>query len=1012
MRPHLLTIEAMGPYAGTETVAFDDLAAEGLFLIHGPTGSGKTFLFDALCFALYGEVPGARGDRGLVSHHAPAGASPRVTLEFTAQGGRYRVVRAPFHEAAKKRGTGTTVRHPTASLVRLDAGHEATLATKPSEVRAEVVRLVGLSAAQFQQVILLPQGQFEAVLRGRPETREALLEALFHTTGFEDLTEWLLQEARTKRHQVAEGQRQLSILAEEARRRALELDPTDPDTLFDPAEVAAGTPAQAALDRLAERAADVLAHAEAEVRAAQALVERQQDRATHVTTVAERWDRAHQAGRERLALAAAAPAVDGVRSQLALAQQAEQVRPSLAAAEAAATARRQAERTAARHLERAATARDALLRPVADLAGLALHHLPPAVDVAAARRAVAVEAGELEAAAALHARLADARAGAAELHDRAVENLALAAEGAAEVERLRRAAEEAAASLAVATTARDRLEGLAAAAQQAEEEAAAAVRLQAVRARLAVAEADLVTARSLANAAWSTHLDLRSAYLDGIAAVLAQGLQPDAPCQVCGATEHPDPAEPAPDAVTLAQVELAEQASDAARADADRCGEIVAELARREAAEAIAAGTAAADPGTAHDTAANARHKWQVAAELAGSVAERQASLTRLAARADELDALATAATAAAHEARTGAEQLEATATALAGELAGVLDPAVDPVAARRALEAADVALVALAERAGACDDARQASEAADARLAADLAASPFTDLEQLRAALLAPARRRELTAQVEQHDLRWATVVDTLADPLLADLPEERPDAAAAAALVAAAQQANDRAVDRRSRVHAAHARIDQLAHEHRQLLATVVPLESDAVLHEAVANRCAGKVAPKVSLQRWVLATYLEAICEHANRRLAAMTAGRYQLVVAREGSHAGAKAGLDLTVHDAHTGTHRPVSDLSGGETFQASLALALGVADSVEARTGGVRLDALFVDEGFGTLDAEVLQLALDELDGLRAGGRMVGVISHVGALRERIRTGIEVTTTDQGSSVRVGAVSAA
>lgn len=459
-------------------------------------------------------------------------------------------------------------------------------------------------------------------------------------------------------------------------------------------------------------------------------------------------------------------------------------------------------------------------------------------------------------------------------------------------------------------------------------------------------------------------------------------------------------------------MELAEEASDAARAEADRCKEVVAELARLEAVEANAAGSAAADPEAAADHAANARHKWQVARELAASVAERQTTLARLSSRADELAALADAADVAAHQAEAGAEQLEATAVVLAQELAALLPPAIDPVAASQPLHALDAALVALAERAGSCDHARQAQEAAEARLAADLADSPFADVLQLRAALLTAAERRSLSARVEQHDLRWATVLDTLADPLLADLPDERPDALGAGAAVAAAQEVKDRAVDRRSRVHAAHARIDQLAIEHRELLATVVPLASDAVLHEAVANRCAGKAAPKVSLQRWVLATYLEAICEHANRRLATMTAGRYQLVVSRDGGHAGAKAGLDLTVHDAHTGTHRPVSDLSGGETFQASLALALGVADSVEARTGGVRLDALFIDEGFGTLDAEVLQLALDELDGLRAGGRMVGVISHVGALRERIRTGIEVTATDRGSSVRVGAVTAA
>lgn len=1012
MRPHLLTIEAMGPYAGTESIAFDDLAREGLFLIHGPTGSGKTFLFDALCFALFGEVPGARGDRGLVSHHAPAGATPRVSLEFTAQGGRYRVVREPYHEAAKKRGEGTTVRHPTASLVRLDAGHEATLATKAAEVKAEVVRLVGLSATQFQQVILLPQGQFEAVLRGKPETREALLEALFHTTGFEDLTEWLVQEARAKRHEVAEGQRGLAILADEARRRALELGPIDAETLFDPAEVAPGTPDQAALDRLVERAAEVLAHADAEVATAHGELQDRQATATHVATIAERWDRARHAARERAQLAADVAAIDVARTRLTLAQQAEQVRPSLDAAETAAEARRQADRAADRHLQRAARARDALHRPVPDLVDLPLHRLPTAVEVASARRAVAVEAGELEAAGDRHARLVEARRGAAENRATAAENRALATEGAGEVARLRESAAEAAHALAVATTARDRLDGLATTARQAEEEAAAAVRLNQVRSRLALAEADLVTAASLVNVAWSAQLDLRSAYLDGIAAVLAQGLQPDRPCQVCGATEHPDPAQAADDAVTLAQVELAEEASNAARAEADRCKAVVADLARLEAVEAGAAGPAAADPEAAADHAANARHKWQVARELAASVGQRQAALTRRSDRADELEALAEAARAAALQADASAEQLEATAHALAAELAAMLPAGIDPAAAAEPVHALDAALVALAERAVSCDQARQAHEAAEARLATDLAASPFEHLRQLREALLPAAERRTLAAEVEQHDLRWATVLDTLADPLLADLPAERPDAAGAAHAVALAQAVKDRAVDRRSRVHAAHARIDQLAIEHRELLATVVPLESDAVLHEAVANRCAGKVAPKVSLQRWVLATYLEAICEHANRRLATMTAGRYQLVVRREGGHAAARAGLDLTVHDAHTGTHRPVSDLSGGETFQASLALALGVADSVEARTGGVRLDALFIDEGFGTLDAEVLQLALDELDGLRAGGRMVGVISHVGALRERIRTGIEVTSTDRGSSVRVGIVSAA
>ena len=182
-----------------------------------------------------------------------------------------------------------------------------------------------------------------------------------------------------------------------------------------------------------------------------------------------------------------------------------------------------------------------------------------------------------------------------------------------------------------------------------------------------------------------------------------------------------------------------------------------------------------------------------------------------------------------------------------------------------------------------------------------------------------------------------------------------------------------------------------------------------ADAELWSTIADRCNGRTPPKVSLQRWVLSAYLEEICVFANLRLVSMTGGRYRLSVHRDREWHNAKAGLGLRVHDTHTGSQREVSTLSGGETFQASLSLALGVADVVTAHTGGVHLDALFVDEGFGTLDSEALQLAMDELDRLREGGRTVGLISHVGELRERIRTGIEVRPTDSGSAISVGAV---
>ncbi|CAN5454693.1 hypothetical protein BH10ACT1_BH10ACT1_41650 [soil metagenome] len=476
MRPHVLTIEAMGPYAGEVRVDFDELAHEGLFLIHGPTGSGKTSLLDALCFALYGEVPGARGDRGLRSDHAARESTPRVTLEFSAQGGRYRVAREPHHEAAKKRGGGTTTRHPTATLVRIDAGHMGTLATKPSEVRDEVRQLIGLTPTQFQQVILLPQGQFEEVLRGKPETREALLKTLFHTVGFESLTQWLADEARTKRAQVVEQQRRLHVLAEEAARRSADLVDPGPadvdDPLFEPG--AAGTPDQAGLDRLAERAAEALAAADLVLEGADHALRAAGATLEQDASVAERWDRRRAGEQERARLLAQDSEIARARIALARAEQAEQLRPSLHEVTRRTAALRQAEKEAQRDRGRAVSTVGQLARPIRAVTALDLDTPPDGRRITVARRAIAAELATLDA-------LAETVAVAERARTAARKHRTAEAEATRDISlKARELVEERAAvaaiteELSAAVTARDRLPGLAAAASAAEAGAGAA----------------------------------------------------------------------------------------------------------------------------------------------------------------------------------------------------------------------------------------------------------------------------------------------------------------------------------------------------------------------------------------------------------------------------------------------------------------------------------------------------------------------------------------------------------
>jgi exonuclease SbcC len=244
------------------------------------------------------------------------------------------------------------------------------------------------------------------------------------------------------------------------------------------------------------------------------------------------------------------------------------------------------------------------------------------------------------------------------------------------------------------------------------------------------------------------------------------------------------------------------------------------------------------------------------------------------------------------------------------------------------------------------------------------------------------------------------------LRDPALADLPSTPPPIAALRHEEERAAAAHETAVEAGATLTLGAAELTDALHEHAERTVAHAPLAEEAGRLRRLAEVTSGSGnALRVSLERYVLGAFLAEIAERASRRLGAMSDGRYALLHSEEREKGGAPSGLGIRVRDAWTGAIRDVGSLSGGETFQASLALALGIADAVTAHAGGVRLDALFVDEGFGSLDPEALELAITELDHLREGGRLVGVISHVATLQERLGTGLHVAKGRGGSAVR-------
>ena len=1010
MRIHRMRLEGLGPYAQAQDVDFDRLNAAGLFLLDGPTGAGKSTVLAALCFALYGTVPGGRSAESLVTTlREPGAVIPEVQVEFTVQGRRFEVVRSPKHERPRRRrsaaGGATVTTQATVSLrERVDGEWTAPL-TRADEVGQQIAAVLHLDAEQFMQVVLLPQGQFAQFLTAKSDERRVLLRRLFGTQRFDGVEEHLRVEtarldtavavdadvARTARAQLAEALHE--ALGPDW--HAPEPSPDTDDRLLALAAERAGRAhedarADLATARAAEQRARVTAR-ELETRgrdlaAAEAWASRRRDHDAEAETAAARrravdaHERAGQvlaaAQRATAAADAAGTASEAVTEALAHVEDEPTAAAWLAAARADGAADAPASRQALGEAERAA---EAVARAVRDRDRM--RELEQEAAAAAERRAeidrdraALVESRpEREAAVAAHRAAVERgteRLGAREAVDRAVSEAAA-----------RRTAAEAAAARAV------------------EAETAARAHREAQERRREAAE---------------RHVGLLRARYEQAASELAERLVPGEPCAVCGSPEHPAPAATADTAVTEADVRDAEQArtaADRAATDAETALR-AAEQTLRTAREA-AAGLAPEAAREALERAEAERAALDQAAKDLAADRRRLTAAEKTLAGADETAAALAAedgrlAEAAAHRAARLTELRDAVEAARGD--AETLDARRDQVTAARRV------LAALAAAQDEDARARAVADETDQALTAALAEQRFDDVDAARAARLEETEAADRTAAVQEWDAERARLAELEAsEPVrrgraLAEAgvepPTEEQTRAAAEALAAAEAASSSRAT--------AVGRLDSLvATVRRQSAALTEVLERSAGLiaeHTRVRGlldlvRGGGENLLKMPLTSYVLAGRLEEVAAAATERLLAMTDQRYSIEYSDAVGGRGNK-GLELVIRDHYVDETRHPATLSGGETFMASLALALGLADTVQAEAGGIELDTLFVDEGFGSLDADTLDDVLDVVDTLRTGGRTVGLVSHVERMRQEIGVRLEVRKDRRGSSLAV------
>ena len=1009
MRILRLTMDAVGPFPGHEVIDFEAFSDAGRFLLSGPTGAGKSTIIDAIVFALYGKVSGGRdsSDSRIRSRYANEQAKTEVELIFSTSSGNYKVRRQPAYERVKKNGKGITKQNAKAWLFKLDEQlrEVSEPLTKTSDVGTEITRIVGLNREQFTQTVVLPQGKFAQFLRSTSKDRQDLLQELFGTAIFEVLQLDLVERAReVKKKQEALNanlRANLEVLAsllDEApqlnQERSLVYAPVPKvDCEFDPLETAWASRFEPLAPWLEhnQRCADL------EVSALREQEDKLRSEFTSQRDLAARQERYWALTKEHEQLVTQGPAQRQRLAQIQALQALADLKPwheQLKQAQQA-VAQRQLEQTAAlEQLEPDERVQAVLQRP-GDYQSAQALSVQLTAQVASLSPQVELEAG-------LDGRRRDLQA-KTQAHESASTKLAqgrerenqLPTQIASKQELLEQLNEQAATLPA---------------AQLAQEQAAQALKLAKAHEQLAkdhqqARKLQQLVALELKQAS-QKHKHMLEQWLSQSALNLAQNLVDGAPCPVCGATEHPAPATQGGENISQEQLDQALEEVNEVQGQLSQASEKVTKLAAqleaqpcqlspaqaREQLEEAKAALAAAKQASEQARSCKA-HIAELNAELERLRADNQAAQTRLAGDAKEIQLLGEKIESdAASLSCEGFESVAAKVEYLSQLAAGLeqLAKAGQELSQcqKRAQQAADSFAAQWAQASASFAELDSAANAQDGYAQACQAFAGL-DLTALKAA----AASYEKSLSINQAAL------DELAGIELTPPPLEQTQAQLeqAQAKTQACQTYASTWQAFAGQVNAQLAKLNKLLARRSQASAT------DAQLL-ALASAANGDNHARLTLSAWVLQAHFRQVLVFANERLGVIGAGRYELInVDSEEDTRQQKQGLGLAVVDHLSGTTRSPRTLSGGESFYVSLALALALADVVATQNGGIEMNTLFIDEGFGSLDEGTLAEVMDVLSALHSGGRVVGIVSHVSELKRAIPAAVEVRPLLGGGS---------
>ncbi|WP_026696095.1 AAA family ATPase [Peribacillus kribbensis] len=1036
MRPLKITMQAFGPYGGREEIDFTSLGARTMFVISGKTGSGKTTIFDGLSFAIYGKASGEdRSGQELRSQFAEDHVATEVSLEFSLRDRIYKIQRSPQQERKKKNGEGTTTVTAKAELYEMkEDGESLLLGANVRDVDEKIKEIIGLDANQFRQILMIPQGEFRKLLISESKDKEAILQKLFHTEIYKRIEEKLKEDANSLKKQAEANKTERSAIIKD-----IHADSHDGLLL----EKEADSPNETRILSLLEedlsarkKRVSVLDEQEKEKQAKRDSI---QQHIYQGEDLIKSLDELTVLKEKRNILAAKKGEMDEAKASIQLALKAEALKIQeeyyLKAGRQLKSTEEEAENLSKKQNLAQAAVKEAeesyqaelSKDPLREQASAELHRLKglhgAVTDLAALQE---------------ETKLLHQKVNVSAQNKNKAERHALLLEG--EEEKLYGLKEETdAASLKFSETNREleikqRLLNAFSKVRDIQTEAKQKQNI------LLIKERDAKNASNHYLSLKDTLSNLEEKWRSSQAGILAALLVEGEPCSVCGSVHHPSPAAEAMEVPGEEELKkVRERLADAERSKYEADASYYSAQSAYEGTERLLQERLESITELLSDFALENLDNWQKQykaehiallqrqKELEAKKGRQEEVLTRLnKVKEDKLQARETIRTFAAEEEAAKGSYMESLSR-LQGIESTLPEELRSQTAFEESLKKAELKLQKLQEDLEKCqkdlqtkkqqestasallqssqnrlDELRAGLEKEKARFVEDMRSQGFEKYSDYRNAVIPEEERKRLENSIREYEQSVNTVEELYLSLESKLNGKEKPDLEGLkASFVEVGKELEQLRLDMRG-LHIKLQKNQEIYDKLGQMLAMQKELDERYKVLGHLYEIARGQNPFRITFERYVLASFLDDILVEANLRLTKMTGGRYQMIRKADPTRRNVQSGLELSVYDQYTGQERHVKTLSGGESFKAALALALGLADVVQQYSGGVSLETMFIDEGFGTLDPESLDNAVEALIDIQNSGRLVGIISHVPELKERIDARLEVNATQNGS----------